>query len=287
MGKSSGWMGVSKSNERMDNRTQLTALANKLRKRSLNMAHNAGKNGAHLGGGLSLVEVFATLFGAILKIDPKNPFDETRDRLIVSKGHCVLPYYSVLNEFGFIGDDELSAFETNGAILHGHATRDLQLGIEFSGGSLGLGLSFAIGVALAGKINKQSYRVFCIVGDGECNEGIVWESLMSASHFGLNNLTIIVDHNKLQYDGHVAHVMNMISLREKFSVFGFHTVEVDGHDVGQLYNALTQTDSALPQAIIAHTVKGKGVSFMENKKEWHHSVLSKEHYDQAMMEQPN
>ncbi len=264
---------------------KLIKLAAKIRNRSLKMALDAGKNGAHLGGGLSLVEVFATLFGRFLSVSSVEPLDDKRDRLIISKGHCVLSYYSVLNDFGFIDDDELLKFETNGATLHGHATRNLPLGIEFSGGSLGLGLSYAIGVALAGKINSNPYHVFAIVGDGECNEGIVWESLMSAAHFKLDNLTVIVDHNKLQYDGDVNTIMNMGSLKTKFEAFGFHTLDVDGHNVGELYQALQEKVLDTPRAIIANTVKGKGVSFMENKKEWHHSILTLEQYDLAMSEQ--
>lgn len=264
---------------------RLTSLAAKLRNKSLLMALNAGKNGAHLGGGLSLVEVFATLYGSVLKFDSKNPNDNNRDRVVISKGHCVLSYYSVLNEYGFISNDELSKFETNGSLLHGHATRNVPFGIEFSGGSLGLGLSYAIGVALAGKIDNQNYKVYAIVGDGECNEGIVWEAFMSASHFKLDNLVVIVDHNKLQYDGNVDVVMNMGSLKDKLTVFGFNACEVDGHSVEQLLKAFRSSVLEKPQAIIANTVKGKGVSFMENRKEWHHSVLTQEQFELAMSEQ--
>ncbi len=267
------------------NLEELETLSAKIRNRSLRMALNVGKNGSHLGAGLSLVEVFATLYGAVLNFDPNNPTDENRDRLIISKGHCVLSYYSILNEFGYINDEELSKFETNGAILHGHATRNLDLGIEFSGGSLGLGLSFAIGVALAGKINKKDHSVYAIIGDGECNEGIVWESFMSASHFKLDNLIVIIDHNKLQYDGNLDTVMDMGSLAKKLEVFGFNTIEVDGHNVKQLYDGFKSKVKEKPMAIIANTVKGKGVSFMENKKEWHHSVLSLEQFELAMSEQ--
>ncbi len=267
------------------NLQELEELSAKIRNRSLRMALNVGKNGSHLGAGLSLVEVFATLYGSVLNFNPNHPTDDNRDRLVVSKGHCVLSYYSILNEYGFIDDEELSKFETNGAILHGHATRNLDLGIEFSGGSLGLGLSFAIGVAIAGKINKKEYSVYAIIGDGECNEGIVWESFMSAAHFKLDNLIVIIDHNKLQYDGSVETVMDMGSLTKKLEVFGFNTIEVDGHNVKQLYDAFNSKVNEKPMAIIANTVKGKGVSFMENKKEWHHAVLTSEQFELAMSEQ--
>lgn len=260
-------------------------LAAKLRNKSLKIALDAGKSGAHLGGGLSLIEVFATLYGGIANIDSQKPKDENRDRIVVSKGHCVLSYYSVLNEFGFLSDEDISNFETNGAVLHGHATRDINRGIEFSGGSLGLGLSFAIGVALAGKLNSRTYHVYAIIGDGECNEGIVWEALMSASHFHLDNFTVIVDNNKLQYDGDPIKIMNMGSLKAKLEAFGFYTIEVEGHNVLQLFDAFKNKVTNKPHAIIANTVKGKGVSFMENKKEWHHSILTQAQYDQAMSEQ--
>ncbi len=264
---------------------QIIALAAKLRKKALKMALDTGKTGSHLGGALSLVEVFATLYGEIVSINSHNPTDENRDRIIVSKGHCVLAYYAVLNELGFLSDQDILSFETNGSALHGHATRNVSRGIEFSGGSLGMGLSYAIGVALAGKLNNRSYRTYVIIGDGECNEGIVWEALMSASHFHLDNLTVIIDHNKLQYDGNVTTIMNMGSLKTKLEAFGFYANEVDGHNVCHLYDAFQNKSSDKPNAIVANTVKGKGVSFMENKKEWHFSILTQEQYDIAMSEQ--
>ena len=268
-----------------DMELKLKDLAKYLRKNCLKMALGVGKSGSHLGGGLSLVEVFATLYGGVIHVDSKNPSDPNRDRIIISKGHCVLSYYSVLNKYGFISDEDLASFETNGAVLHGHATRDVSRGIEFSGGSLGLGISYGMGVALAGKLNKLPYNVYTIVGDGELNEGIVWESLMSASHFKLDNLTVIVDNNKLQYDGDPKDIMDMGSLSAKFESFGFEVQEVNGHDVAELYEAFQVKVKDKPKIIIAHTVKGNGVSFMENKKEWHHSTLSEEQYQIAIAEQ--
>jgi transketolase len=159
------------------------------------------------------------------------------------------------------------------------------LGVEFSGGSLGMGMSFAVGVALAGKMNAKNYRVYAILGDGECNEGIVWESIMSASQFKLDNLTVIIDNNKLQYDGETTQIMGLGNLKGKLEAFGFYTIELDGHNVDELYSAFQCTNHGKPVAIIAHTIKGKGVSFMEHKKEWHHGVLTRELYDQALLEQ--
>jgi transketolase len=266
----------------------INKVANELRLRALKMALDSGKNGSHLGGGLSTIEIFATLYSSILNFDNKNVTNSDRDRLIVSKGHCVLAYYTALNRYGFISDDELLTFEINGSNFHGHATRNLINGIEFSGGSLGLGVSYAIGVAIAGKINKKDYKVYVIVGDGECNEGIVWEALMSASHFKLDNLVVIVDDNKLQYDGESEKVLNMGSLESKFNSFGFKTYNINGHDVEELYESfLAINNEGKPKAIIANTIKGKGVSYMENKKEWHHSRLSQEQYEVALSELNN
>lgn len=271
----------------MDIKTKNNAnnVAKELRLRALKMALDSGKNGSHLGGGLSTIEIFATLYSSILKFDNNNVASSDRDRLIVSKGHCVLAYYTALNRYGFISNEDLLTFEINGSNFHGHATRNLHNGIEFSGGSLGLGISYAVGVAIAGKLNKKDYNVYVIIGDGECNEGIVWEALMSASHFKLDNLTVIVDDNKLQYDGESEKVLNMGNLESKFNSFGFITYNIDGHNVEELYNSfLAENNEKKPKIIIANTIKGKGVSFMENKKEWHHSRLSQEQYEIALSE---
>src|SRR3989339_63054 len=265
-------------------KTQQLAIA--LRNRALKMALDSGSNGAHLGGGLSAIEIFATLYGAVMKYNSAKPDDKERDRLIVSKEHCVLAYYTALNSFGFLSDDELLLFEQNGSFLHGHATRDISKGIEFSGGSLGMGVPYAVGVAIAGKRARLNHHVYVIVGDGECNEGSVWEALMSASHFKLDNITLIIDDNKLQYDGESKDVLNVGSLASKLDAFGFKTQSVDGHNVEALYNAFAQKAIGKPNAIVANTVKGKGVSFMEYRKEWHHSRLTPEQFQLAMAEQP-
>lgn len=270
----------------MVNNEQLEKIALRLRKRALEVALQSGKNGAHLGGGLSLIEVFATLYGEVLKYDVAQPFDEERDRLIVSKGHCVLAYYTALEFVGFLTKEDVESFESNGSHFHGHATRDIQNGIEFSGGSLSMGLSFAVGVAIASKKKAINNRVYAIVGDGECDEGLIWEAAMSASNYKLDNLTVIVDCNGLQYDGLTKDVMNNSSLADKFRAFGFYTIEVNGHDCSALYGAFEVRSEDTPIAIIANTVKGKGVSFMENKKEWHHSTLSQQQYEQALSELP-
>ena len=258
-------------------------LAQRMRLRALEMAYASGKNGAHLGGGLSAIEIFASLYGSVMKFDVSNPFNENRDRLVVSKGHCVLAYYTALNAMGFMSNEELLKFEVNGEHLHGHATRELEKGIEFSGGSLSMGMSFAVGEALACKFKHLSSRVFVIVGDGECDEGLIWESAMAAANYKLSNLVVIVDQNQLQYDGYTSDVMNQISLADKFAAFGFDVEEVDGHECSQLITALDKK-SDKPRCVIAKTIKGKGVSFMEGKREWHHGSINKEQYELAIKE---
>lgn len=267
--------------------TELIELSKRIRQRSLEIAYNSGKNGSHLGGGLSMVEIFSTLYGGIVDINKIKETEDDRDRVIVSKGHCVLSYYSILEHCGLLTKETVDNFETNGALLHGHAIRNLAMGIEFSGGSLSLGISYAVGVAIASKRKGLNNRVFTIVGDGECDEGLVWEAAMSAANFKLDNLTVIVDANKLQYDGFTIDVMNHSSLSDKFKSFGFYTLEIDGHNCEDIYFALQQKTDGSPIAIIANTIKGKGVSFMENNRDWHHAELKEELYKQAQIEIKN
>lgn len=262
-------------------------MAKRMRLKALEMAYKSGKNGAHLGGGLSAIEILATLYHNILQVDSTNPFDDNRDRLIVSKGHCVLAYYTALYEKGFLNDEDLEQFEKNGYHWHGHAMRDLGHGIEFSGGSLSMGMSFAVGEALACKAKGLKSRVFVLIGDGECDEGLVWEAAMSAAHNKLDNLCVIVDRNRLQYDGETVEVLNTDSLAEKFQAFGFNVVEVDGHDCEALAGVFSNQLSVVngkPHCVIANTIKGKGVSFMENDKTWHHHTLNETQYSQAREE---
>ena len=264
----------------------LKRFSKELRLSALKMALDCGKKGSHVGAGLSAIEIFATLYGDVLKYDVENPHDENRDRLVVSKGHCVLAYYSALNKVGFMTDDDIAGFETNGSHFHGHAMRNLAKGIEFSGGSLSMGMSFAVGLALSCKRKGLSSRIFALVGDGECDEGLIWEAAMSAAHFGLDNFTVIVDRNKLQYDGPTRSVMNQIDLGKKFESFGFDVAVVDGHDCEALSKALKKACDK-PISVIADTIKGKGVSFIEGVKEWHHHTLSPEEYEQAVREVEN
>lgn len=254
-----------------------------MRLKALEMAYKSGKNGSHVGGALSSVEIFAVLFGNVLRFDVNHPKDENRDRLVVSKGHCVLAYYSALNAVGFLSQEDLDGFEVDGSHLHGHAFRNIEKGIEFSGGSLSMGMSFAVGQALACKKKGLNNRIFVIVGDGECDEGLIWESAMAAANYKLNNFVVIIDCNKLQYDGYTSEVMDNSSLAIKFRAFGFNTIEVNGHNVDELVKALSKRGDK-PLCVVAHTIKGKGVSFAEGQREWHHHTLSEAEYSQARKE---
>ncbi len=263
----------------------IEAMAKRMRKTALDIALEAGGKSSHLGGALSIIDITATLYGAVMKLDPKNPDWPDRDRFILSKGHGVLGYYTALSEAGFISRDDLMTFESTGSYLLGHPVINRPKGIEFSNGSLGMGLSLGIGVALSGRRRNQDFRVFVVMGDGECNEGSVWEAAMAAAHFGLTNLVAIVDRNNLQQTGTNAEIMSIGDAAAKFAAFGWRVLELDGHDAGALYDALsTRNESPQPLAIVAHTVKGKGFSFAENNNDWHHAVLTRSQYDTAIEE---
>jgi transketolase len=259
--------------------------AKKMRIDSLKMALASGNVGAHLGGGLSMIEIMAVLYFGILHIDKNNPNWEERDRFILSKGHGVLALYASLYQTGFITGDDLLSFKSNETTLYGHPSLNLEKGIEFSSGSLGQGLSLGVGSCLALKRKKnEESRVFVLLGDGECDEGSVWEAAAAASHYRLSNLVVIVDKNKLQYDGPTVEVLSMENLTQKWCSFGWEAIEIDGHNISELFLALS-TKSDKPLAVIANTVKGKGVSFMENNALWHHSRLTQSQFDEAMAQQ--
>ncbi|MEI7726240.1 MAG: transketolase [Bacteroidota bacterium] len=251
----------------------------------LRLAHQAGSQGAHLGGCLSIVEILATLYGGILRIQPGNPKWKNRDRFILSKGDGSLAHYAALEASHIISEEQLFTFGKNGGPLPGAASLNHDLGLEYSNGTLGFGLSYGVGLALASKKTGNPYAVYVLLGDGECNEGSVWEAAMSAPHFKLSNLTAIVDLNSMQSDGKTCDVMN-IDLEQMWKGFGWEVIMVeDGHSCAQLSEALSKPrHDQKPRIIIAHTIKGKGVSFMENNNTWHHNCLSKEIFDAAMIE---
>lgn len=264
-------------------------LNKKMRRHAFDMALSAGSNGAHLGGGLSIMEIMATLYGGIMKYDSKTPHWEGRDRFILSKGHGVLAYYSALAEAGFFPVEELNTFEQNEGPFGGHPVLNMSKGIEFSSGSLGQGLSFGLGIALTRKTSKHDFNVYVLLGDGECNEGSIWEAAMAAAHFKLGNLIAIIDRNNLQYDGPNNEVMNLENFADKWRSFGWEAVEIDGHSIDEIFDALSDNSRNLekPYVVIANTVKGKGVSFMENNRDWHHNRLTQAQYDQAIAEMVN
>ena len=258
-------------------------LTKEMRKNILKMSLAAGASSSHFGGSLSTVELLATLYNSVLKFDVSNPLWEDRDRFILSKGHACLGYYSVLCEKGYFTKEDLNLFEKNGSFLLGHPVINKKKGIEFSNGSLGMGLSLGVGVAIAAKKNKKNYKVFVLIGDGECNEGSVWEASMSASHFKLNNLTAILDKNNLQQTGSNEEIMSTKELGEKWKSFNWDVKEIDGHDIKQILTAFNYV-SEKPKLILANTVKGKGFSFSENNNDWHHKIMTKNQYDDALKE---
>lgn len=256
-----------------------------LREDMLKMTYASGRTGAHIGPALSLTEILAVLYFKIMNFNPKDVESEDRDRLIMSKGHGVIAQYAVLKELGLISEEELLTFKHNETRLYAHPSINSELGIEFSSGSLGQGLSLGVGVALALRHKKNTTsKVYVILGDGECNEGSIWEAVMSACHFKLDNLVIIVDKNDIQYDDFCDNVISMKPLDKKFEAFGCKTLCVDGHDINSLEQTFKVEHAGQPLCVIAQTVKGKGVSFMENEPKWHNNVLTEALYNQAISE---
>jgi transketolase len=264
---------------------KILQVSHNMRKNLLKMAYGVGAGSSHIGGGLSIIDITATLYGAILKLDPENPEWKDRDRFILSKGHGVLGYYTALSEAGFLSYDELMTFEKPGSDLFGHPVIYRDKGIEFSNGSLGMGLSLGIGVAVSGKNNNNNFRVFVLLGDGESNEGSVWEAALAGPHYKLDNLIAIIDRNNLQQTGSGADIMNTGDMAAKWESFGWNVKTVDGHNISELYDVFSEKNtSGKPLAVIANTIKGKGVSFAENNNHFHHAVLTKTNYELALSE---
>lgn len=258
--------------------------ARRIRRRIIEMTYGTGKTGAHLGGSLSIVELLAGLYAGVIKFDPKNPYWEGRDRVILSKGHAAMALYPSMVEAEIIDESELATFKQDGSKLGGHPSLNGLPGIEFASGSLGQGLSLGVGVCLALKRkNNCESRVFVFLGDGECDEGSVWEAAASASHYALNNIVAVVDMNAIQYDGYTTDVLDMSPFEKKWQDFGWETMTIDGHNIEEVIEAYSKK-SDKPLAILAHTVKGKGVSFMENDWRFHNASLSKEQYEKAVEE---
>ena len=225
-------------------------LAKNIRKNILFAAYNAGASSAHVGGALSVADIFAVLFGELVKINPKDPLDKNRDRVILSKGHACLALYASLLEKGFLKKEELETFEKSGSFLLGHPVINKKKGIEFSTGSLGMGLSLGIGVAISAIKKNLDYKTYVIVGDGECNEGSVWEAALLANHLKLKNLTVIIDKNNFQQTGKNEEILDLGNLTEKWKSFGWETYECDGHDVEHRYKILKKNENKKPKAIV-------------------------------------
>ena len=263
---------------------ELQNIANEIRKGIIEQIYNA-KSG-HPGGALSCTDILTVLYFNQMNINEKEPKDMLRDRFVLSKGHCVPALYACLAQRGFLDKEELKTFRKIDGNLQGHPDMNKVKGIDISTGSLGQGLSISNGMALASKLNHDGYRVYCLLGDGEIEEGQVWEAAMSSSKYKLDNLCAIVDYNHLQIDGTVEEVKSLDNIEGKFKSFGFNTIVVDGHNIEQLIDAFesAKLTKGKPTIIIAKTVKGKGVSFMENKAEWHGKAPNEEEYKQAMNE---
>ncbi len=263
---------------------EMEEIAKRLRRHIITMTGKAGSG--HPGGSLSAVEIVTALYFRLLRHKPSDPQWSDRDRFILSKGHAAPLLYAALAECGYFPVDELSTLRQLDSRLQGHTDRTVTPGVEMSAGALGQGLSFAIGIALAGRLNSQSYRAYVLLGDGECDEGQIWEGAMAAAHFKVDNLTAIVDNNKQQIDGWNRDVMNLDPFNKKWQAFGWHVIEVDGHDFTQLIDAFNQAKliTGQPTIIIAHTIKGKGVSFMENNPDFHGKAPNAEEVEIALKE---
>ena len=264
--------------------SELKAKSLRIRRNVINMIYTASSG--HPGGALSLVDILTVLYFTQMNVNPSNPKDENRDRFVLSKGHASAGLYATLAEKGFFDTEGLVGFRKLDSMLQGHPDMNKIPGVDMTTGSLGQGLSAANGMALAGKLDKKDYRVYVALGDGEIQEGQIWEAAMSSSHYKLDNLCVIVDNNNLQIDGTIDKVMSPYPIKEKFESFGFHTIEIDGHDYEQIINSFEEakTIKGKPTAIIAKTVKGKGVSFMENQASWHGKAPGEKEFEIAMQD---
>jgi len=262
----------------------LKRMATVIRKHVIEQVFNASSG--HPGGSLSCADIITVLYFNEMNIDPGNPQWEDRDRFVLSKGHCSPALYAALAERGFFPVEDLKGFRSIDSYLQGHPSLKDVPGVDMSTGSLGQGISAAVGMALAGKCDKKSYRVYALLGDGELEEGQVWEALMAAAHYKLDNLVAVLDHNGLQIDGKITEVLSPESVEKKFEAFGWETINIDGHDIDQIMDAFKKAREVKgkPTLIVAKTIKGKGVSFMENEAGWHGSAPNREQRDQAIAE---
>jgi transketolase len=261
---------------------QLPELAQSIRVHALRMTSHA--NASHIGSGFSMADILAVLYGRVLKVDPQNPDWKERDRFVLSKGHGAATLYATLAESGFFPIDWLQYYSDDNQALAGHVAKTGVPGVELATGSLGHGLPVALGMAIACRADALSSRVIALLSDGELNEGSNWEAIMLAGHLKCRNLTVVIDANAIQSFGRVSDILDLEPLADKWRAFGWHVTEVDGHDHAALHSALTVGNSHKPGVILARTIKGKGVSFMENKLEWHYRSASGENLEKALTE---
>ncbi|MGD0353561.1 MAG: transketolase [Dehalococcoidia bacterium] len=263
---------------------ELEKMAKQLRRDVITMIATAGSG--HPGGSLSAADIVTALYFKVMRHDPKNPQWPDRDRFVLSKGHAAPILYAALAECGYFPVEELSTLRKLDSRLQGHTDRTLTPGVEMSAGSLGQGLSYGIGISLAGRLDKRDYRVYVLLGDGECDEGQVWEAAMFAPHHKVDNLTAIVDHNDLQLSGRVCDIMGLEPLPDKWRAFNWHVLEINGHDIKEILQALKKAGEVKgkPTVIIAHTIKGKGVSFMEGNVDFHGKAPTPQEAEIALKE---
>jgi transketolase len=264
--------------------TGLEEMARTLRRHVVSMIATAGSG--HPGGSLSAAEIVTALYFKVMRHNSKDPRWPDRDRFILSKGHAAPILYAALAESGYFPIEELKTLRKLDSRLQGHTDMNVTPGVEMSAGSLGMGLSFAIGIALAARLDEKTHRTYVLLGDGECNEGQIWEAAMSAAHFKLDNITAIIDYNNIQLTGWTQNIMQLEPLSEKWQAFGWHVIEIDGHDFNQILSSLDEARGikTRPTVILAHTIKGKGVSFMENKASFHGKAPSPEETERALNE---
>ncbi len=261
-------------------KTRLEKRAREMRRHILRMIAAAGSG--HPGGSLSAADIMATLYFHVMRVDPQRPNWPLRDRFVLSKGHAAPVLYAALAECGFFPVEELTSLREFGSYLQGHPDYKQTAGVDASTGSLGQGLSIAVGMALAARLDAKDYRVFALLGDGELQEGQIWEAAMSAAHYRLGHLVALVDCNGLQIDGEVERVMSIAPLKEKWQAFGWYCLEVDGHAVDQIAHAIDEASTVRPTVILARTIKGRGVPFMEGRAEWHGKAPSSDQLQDAL-----
>ena len=259
--------------------------AHDIRREIIEASHDVGRQGVHIGSALSTADILAVLYAEVLRYDVKDPRAENRDYFVLSKGHAYVAYYAALAKAGFFTNQDIKEqFMTDGGWLPVHPVKNVEKGIEFSGGSLGTGMPFAVGKAYALKLGGKSNQVYTLVGDGECDEGSIWEAFMSAANLGVDNLTVIVDKNGLQQDGPTDEVLS-VDIASMAEACNWNVLVVDGHSHEQLLEAFRKRfDNGKPKCIVANTVKGKGVSYMENDNSWHHANMNEKQYNQAVEE---